>query len=142
MKSWWYKQIGKFQFFSKSLTFLVGGYFLIQVLGVCSIKIFVENMGDPYYEPTIVVNDIGEIQYVPFHTEYEICALLRKITYKWLHLFTKLMLPLQKYHTILPYADAWLQYSEHAHLQLITHHSVLLLYKCLYFRGMLQCLML
>ena len=27
------------------------------VLGVCSIKIFAKNMGDPYYEPTIVVHD-------------------------------------------------------------------------------------
>ena len=28
-----------------------------QVLGVCSIRISAENMGDPYYEPTIVVHD-------------------------------------------------------------------------------------
>jgi len=28
-----------------------------QVLGVCSIRIFAKNMGDPYYEPTIVVHD-------------------------------------------------------------------------------------
>ena len=31
--------------------------FLRQVLGVCSIRIFEKNMGDPYYEPTIVVHD-------------------------------------------------------------------------------------
>ena len=37
--------------------FFVGGYFLRQVLGVCSIRIFAKNIGDPYYEPTIVVHD-------------------------------------------------------------------------------------
>ena len=37
--------------------FLVCGSFLRQILGVCSIRIFAENMGDPYYEPTIVVHD-------------------------------------------------------------------------------------
>jgi len=31
--------------------------FLRQVLGVCSFRIFAKNMGDPYYEPTIVVHD-------------------------------------------------------------------------------------
>ena len=28
------------------------------LLGVCSIKVFAKNHGDPYYEPTIVVHDI------------------------------------------------------------------------------------
>jgi len=42
--------------------FLVGGCFLRQVLGVCSIRIFAKNIGVPYYEPTIVVHDIGLIQ--------------------------------------------------------------------------------
>ena len=37
--------------------FLVCGCFLRQVLGVCSIRIFAKNMGDPYYELTIVVHD-------------------------------------------------------------------------------------
>ena len=27
------------------------------VLGVCSIRVIAKNMGDPYYEPTIVVHD-------------------------------------------------------------------------------------
>jgi len=30
---------------------------LRQVLGVCPIRIFAKNMGDPYYEPTIMVHD-------------------------------------------------------------------------------------
>jgi len=37
--------------------FLVCGCFFRQVLGVCSITIFAKNMGDPYYEPIIVVHD-------------------------------------------------------------------------------------
>jgi len=37
--------------------FLVCGCFLRQILGVCSIRIFAKNMGDPYYEPIIVVHD-------------------------------------------------------------------------------------
>ena len=37
--------------------FLVGGCFLRQVLGVCSIRIFAKNIGDPYYEPTIMGHD-------------------------------------------------------------------------------------
>jgi len=37
--------------------FLVGGCFLRQVLGVCSIRVFAKNIGDPYYEPSIVVHD-------------------------------------------------------------------------------------
>jgi len=41
--------------------FLVCGCFLRQVLGVCSIRILAKNMGDPYYEPTIVVHDITEV---------------------------------------------------------------------------------
>jgi len=36
---------------------IVCGCFLRQVLGVRSIRIFAKNMGDPYYEPTIVVHD-------------------------------------------------------------------------------------
>jgi len=31
--------------------FLVCGCFLRQVLGVCSIRIFAKNMGDPYMNP-------------------------------------------------------------------------------------------
>jgi len=31
---------------------------LRQVLGVCSIRIFAKSIGDPYYEPTIVVHDM------------------------------------------------------------------------------------
>jgi len=38
--------------------FLVGGCFLRLVLDVCPIRIFAKNMGDPYYEPTIVVHDV------------------------------------------------------------------------------------
>ena len=30
----------------------------MQFLGVCSIRVFEKNHGDPYYEPTIVVHDI------------------------------------------------------------------------------------
>jgi len=41
--------------------FLVGGCFLRQVLGVCSIRIFAKNMGNPYYEPTIVVHDTDQL---------------------------------------------------------------------------------
>ena len=37
--------------------FSVCGCFFRQVIGVCSIRIFAKNMGDPYYEPTIMVND-------------------------------------------------------------------------------------
>ena len=40
---------------------LVCGCFLRQVLGVCSIRILAKNMGDPYYEPTIVVHDIPTV---------------------------------------------------------------------------------
>jgi len=42
--------------------FIVGGCFLRQVLGVCSIRIFAKNIGDPYYEPTIMVHDIVLLQ--------------------------------------------------------------------------------
>ena len=35
--------------------------FLRQVLGVCSIRTFAKNMGDPYYEPTIVVHDTTDM---------------------------------------------------------------------------------
>ena len=44
--------------------FLVGGRFLRQVLGVFSIRIFAKNMGDPYYEPTIVVHDEEHQEYL------------------------------------------------------------------------------
>ena len=38
---------------------VVFSLWMLGVLGVCSIRIFAENMGDPYYEPTIVVHDTG-----------------------------------------------------------------------------------
>jgi len=31
------------------------------ILGVCSIRVLAKNHGDPYYEPTIVVHDSGEM---------------------------------------------------------------------------------
>ena len=39
------------------MLFLVYGCFLRLLLGACSIRIFAKNMGDPYYESTIVVHD-------------------------------------------------------------------------------------
>ena len=35
--------------------------FLRRLLGVFSIGVFAKNMGDPYYEPTIVVHDTTKI---------------------------------------------------------------------------------
>jgi len=44
---------------TRGLFLVVGGCFLMQLLGVCSIRIFAKNMGNPYYEPTIVVHDVA-----------------------------------------------------------------------------------
>jgi len=40
----------------------------MQVLGVCSIRIYAKNMGDPYYEPTIVVHDYMHTTHMYAHT--------------------------------------------------------------------------
>ena len=46
--------------YSSGPVLVLSGYNLpvILNLGVRSIRVFAKNMGDPYYEPTIVVHDI------------------------------------------------------------------------------------
>ena len=40
---------------------------------MCSIRIFAKNMGDPYYEPTIVVHDIVVADKLPIIKLFSIC---------------------------------------------------------------------
>jgi len=48
---------------------------------VCSIRVFAKNLGDPYYEPTIVVHDKGQIWFL---TVLSMCALVHYTTYMYI----------------------------------------------------------